>query len=374
MTANSHSLQKLAAFLTNLSVNVTHIVKTNRQGDVIKRIKMITGLATQMDGRDNQYPPRIAGFGAGPKDVEFFLAGSLSPPKRAEGHKKGKKVQVVGPSQRVDGRYVSVYEHFEETYKIIIRDTTLPVINVGTQKNPSYGSWNLRSLQANLARGTYLSISVRGKDHPWANILELKSLLDRFRDTLRKLGINAGECVKGLDIELLLVILPASDNVALYNRVKFACHVEAGLINVCVVGSKFSKVDEQYYANVGLKVNLKLRGQNYYIDGSQLGILGEGKTMLVGIHVTHPSPGSSQNAPSVAGIVASVDKQLAQWPAELRIQAAQQEMVSGLDDLLKSRLVLWRKHNPSYPENILVCRDGVSEEHLNWESRNMQQS
>ncbi|KJK93346.1 hypothetical protein H633G_02801 [Metarhizium anisopliae BRIP 53284] len=138
MTANSHSLQKLAAFLTNLSVNVTHIVKTNRQGDVIKRIKMITGLATQMDGRDNQYPPRIAGFGAGPKDVEFFLAGSLSPPKRAEGHKKGKKVQVVGPSQRVDGRYVSVYEHFEETYKIIIRDTTLPVINVGTQKNPSY--------------------------------------------------------------------------------------------------------------------------------------------------------------------------------------------------------------------------------------------
>ncbi|KFG77806.1 Piwi-like domain-containing protein [Metarhizium anisopliae] len=445
---------------------------------------MITGLATQMDGRDNQYPPRIVGFGAGPKDVEFFLAGSLSQPKRAEGHKKGKKVQVAGPSQRVDGRYVSVYEHFEETYKIIIRDTTLPVINVGIQKNPSYlpwevchvlpgqparsqlspnqvqqtirfavrkptfnaqsiatsglqtlglsptcptltlfgiqarpeliavpgrvlappvvkycggkaadhryGSWNLRSLQvnsaANLARGTYLSISVRGKDHPWANILELKSLLDRFRDTLRKLGINAGECVKGLDIEvnphnadaqvdiaircfatsqnppqLLLVILPASDNVALYNRVKFACHVEAGLINVCVVGSKFAKVDEHYYANVGLKVNLKLRGQNYYIDGSQVGILGEGKTMLVGIHVTHPSPGSSQNAPSVAGIVASVDKQLAQWPAELRIQAAQQEMVSGLDDLLKSRLVLCRKHNPSYPENILVCRDGVSE-------------
>ncbi|KJK73539.1 hypothetical protein H634G_11210 [Metarhizium anisopliae BRIP 53293] len=484
MAVNNPSLQKLAAFLTNLSVNATHIVKTNRQGDVIKRIKMITGLATQMDGRDNQHPPRIGGFGAGPKDVEFFLAGSLSPPKRAEGHKKGKKVQVAGPSQRVDGRYVSVYEHFEKTYKIMIRDTTLPVINVGTQKNPSYlpmevchvlpgqparsqlspnqvqqtirfavrkptfnaqsiatsglrtlglsptcptltsfgiqarpeliavpgrvlpppvvkycggkaadhrfGSWNLWSLQvnsaANLARWTYLSISVRGKDHPWANILELKSLLGRFRDTLRRLGINTGECVQGLDIvvnphnanaevdnaircfetsknppQLLLVILPASDNVALYNRVKFACDVEAGLINVCVVGSRFAKADEQYYANVGLKVNLKLRGQNHYIDGSQLGILGEGKTMLVGIDVTHPSPGSSQNAPSVAGIVASVDKQLAQWPAELRIQAAQQEMVSGLDDLLKSRLVLWRKHNPSYPENILVCRDGVSE-------------
>jgi len=65
--------------------------------------------------------------------------------------------------------------------------------------------------------------------------------------------------------------------------------------------------------------------------------------------------------PSVAGIVASVDARLAQWPADLRIQTARQEMVSGLDNLLKSRLRLWMKHNQTYPDNILVCRDGVSE-------------
>jgi eukaryotic translation initiation factor 2C len=37
-------------------------------------------------------------------------------------------------------------------------------------------------------------------------------------------------------------------------------------------------------------------------------------------------------------------------------------MVSGLDSMLKSRLRLWAtKNKGTYPENILICRDGVSE-------------
>jgi hypothetical protein len=84
--------------------------------------------------------------------------------------------------------------------------------------------------------------------------------------------------------------------------------------------------------------------------------------MVVGIDVTHPSPGSASKAPSVAGIVASVDQWLGQWPADLQIQRARQEMVSGLDGLLKSRLRLWAKKNKDHlPENILIYRDGVSE-------------
>jgi eukaryotic translation initiation factor 2C len=61
------------------------------------------------------------------------------------------------------------------------------------------------------------------------------------------------------------------------------------------------------------------------------------------------------------GIVASVDSNLAQWPAAIRIQDPKQEMVSALDQLLKSRLRLWRERNSKLPENILVYRDGISE-------------
>lgn len=85
--------------------------------------------------------------------------------------------------------------------------------------------------------------------------------------------------------------------------------------------------------------------------------------MFVGVDVTHPSPGSASNAPSIAGMVASVDRRLGQWPADLRIQESRKEMVSELGSMLKSRLHLWKsqgKHT-TFPENILVYRDGVSE-------------
>ena len=87
--------------------------------------------------------------------------------------------------------------------------------------------------------------------------------------------------------------------------------------------------------------------------------------MIVGIDVTHPSPGSSSNAPSVAGIVASIDEWLGQWPGDLRIQPARQEMVADLGSMLNLRLLLWRERNKTLPDNILVYRDGVSEGQYN---------
>lgn len=78
--------------------------------------------------------------------------------------------------------------------------------------------------------------------------------------------------------------------------------------------------------------------------------------------MTHPSPGSRDGAPSVAGIVASVDKYLGQWPSAFSIQAkSKTEMVSDLESLFVSRLALWQKKNQDLPENILIYRDGVSE-------------
>ena len=66
---------------------------------------------------------------------------------------------------------------------------------------------------------------------------------------------------------------------------------------------------------------------------------------------------------SIAGMVASINKDLAQWPAILRMQElAGQEMVIKLQEMLETRLDLWAKHNGNrLPDNILIFRDGVSE-------------
>ncbi|KAK5548619.1 hypothetical protein LTR46_011956, partial [Exophiala xenobiotica] len=245
--------------------------------------------------------------------------------------------------------------------------------------------------KANLKSWTYLWIPSTSTPDPWRHEGELQASVTAFTSKLRELGLICDDCIRGQHVSvtagtvdpiideafhnftsspnrpppsLVLVIIPSMDS-AIYNRVKYACDVKVGLINVCVIASKFAKANDQYLANVALKFNLKLGGRNQKLELSSLGVLCEGKTMVVGLDVTHPSPGSSSTAPSVVGIVASIDKWLGQWPADLAIQTARQEMVSGLKLLTESRLALWRRHNGSYPENILIYRDGVSEGQYN---------
>lgn len=165
-------------------------------------------------------------------------------------------------------------------------------------------------------------------------------------------------------LDLVLAILPAKDT-DIYSAVKRICDLRNGVRNVCVLEEKFFHKNDQYLANVCLKVNLKLGGVNQVLGTDELGIISDGKTMIVGIDVTHPSPGSAKHAPSVAGMVASVDRRLGQWPAEIRIQASRQEMVAALDTMLQSRLKHWVAVNRQLPENIIVYRDGVSEGQYN---------
>lgn len=162
-------------------------------------------------------------------------------------------------------------------------------------------------------------------------------------------------------MNILLVILPTKE-IVLYNRIKRCSDVTEGIHTVCVIGQsdKFFKVNGTYLANVALKFNLKLGGINHKLNDVDMGIISKGRTMVVGIDVVHPSPGSGKA--SVAPMVASIDKDLAQWPVDLRVQVRKgQEMLDKIREMLATRLTLWSKHHNAYPENILVYRDGVSE-------------
>ena len=54
--------------------------------------------------------------------------------------------------------------------------------------------------------------------------------------------------------------------------------------------------------------------------------LRQNMTMLVGIDVTHPGPGSVRGTPSIAAVVASVDGNYAQFPASMEIQESKKEV------------------------------------------------
>lgn len=166
---------------------------------------------------------------------------------------------------------------------------------------------------------------------------------------------------------MVFVILPDSKDAAVYNAVKRICDIDLGIHTVCMVRKNLFKggpgQNPQYYANVGLKVNLKAGGINHKL--SQDTPKG-GKTMYVGWDVVHPTNlgvGRDSGLPSVVGLVSSIDEHLAQWPAVAWAQKGGQEMADNrMEERFGSRLALWQKHNQGrLPEKIIIFRDGVSE-------------
>lgn len=61
-----------------------------------------------------------------------------------------------------------------------------------------------------------------------------------------------------------------------------------------------------------------------------MNLLRKDMTMLVGIDVTHPGPGSVRGTPSIAAVVASVDGNYAQFPASMEIQESKKEVLSHI--------------------------------------------
>ena len=141
-----------------------------------------------------------------------------------------------------------------------------------------------------------------------------------------------------------------------------------------------------YWVNIAHKFNLKLNGINYRLPPNALGILKDGDTMVVGVDVTHPTPKSMENSPSIVGMVASIDDVFAHWPGNFRIQESRQEiqkrrqqkkkttgaddipkdkedMVGNIETLLRERLNVFETRNQKYPKNILIYRDGKRSSH-----------
>ena len=279
---------------------------------------------------------------------------------------------------------------------VTVPGRVLPAPKVNYKNKPAEvkdGSWNMMKVKFNATATlrAWTTVVITEKDTPsdFDSREAFESTINNLFKALREVGINASPAQPGparimvndasdfpklndvftdwasKRLELAFIVLPSGNSPA-YDYIKTIADTRYGIHTICSVGSKLVNESNQYFNNVALKFNLKLGGVNQIIDNTRLGVINEGKTMVIGIDVTHPSPGSADNAPSVAGMVASVDKLLGQWPATLRVQEkGKAEMVAELDGMLKSRLLLWRAKNRVLPDNLLIYRDGVSEGQYN---------
>lgn len=261
------------------------------------------------------------------------------------------------------------------------------------------GGWNMGGLKvikgAQAIKGwKFIVISTRTK-HP--NLIKDEAALvaQKFATELTKIGIvgvvapevaaealddaNQTSFDAGLKImferhaksPFLFLVLPSKLPEWEYKRIKYFGDIVYGVHTVCVTGEKLATARNtrnpnnftQYCANVALKVNLKLGGANQGPDPTKLGAVASKKTMLVGLDVTHPAPGSKGTAQSVAAMVANIDGNLGQWPAALELNGHRKEEVGIIEKMLMSRLDLWKSKggNADLPKYIMFFRDGVSE-------------
>ncbi|KAK3303333.1 ribonuclease H-like domain-containing protein [Chaetomium strumarium] len=184
-------------------------------------------------------------------------------------------------------------------------------------------------------------------------------------------------CVPGSRPDLVVVVVPRKEALP-YNVVKKLGDVDFGLTTICMRSEMIMKAQGQegYFANVGLKLNLKLGGVNHRVQDPTGGLIQ--KTMFVGYDVTHPTnlaPGTGTNAPSLVGMVANIDSSLSQWPGVAWENDPRVEQVGKVDkdsknkdkaeefkNHFKGRIALWqRNNNQALPANIVIFRDGVSE-------------
>ena len=117
---NGGNMFRLANFVKKLRVQVTHIVRKNRVGQEVARIKTVAGLASPGDGPEQDKPPIVPKYGAGPTVVKFHLGTpgeSSEAPKEAPAQKTGKRGKIPAkkePQATGDG-YISVSDFFKQS-------------------------------------------------------------------------------------------------------------------------------------------------------------------------------------------------------------------------------------------------------------------
>ncbi|KAK6638813.1 hypothetical protein RUM43_007082 [Polyplax serrata] len=170
---------------------------------------------------------------------------------------------------------------------------------------------------------------------------------------------NALASLKGM--QLVFVVIPEMKG--LYPKVKTICETEEGILTQCV-RSRTVNQDQRKIGttidNILLKVNAKLGGKNHCLEGNSMPRCLSGYVMIVGADVTHSGPGSK--IPSVAAVAVSCDANAFQYGITTRVQEG--EIIRDMEEIITHHLHNFRRLRQSFPEKIIMFRDGVSEGEL----------
>ncbi|KAI3671866.1 hypothetical protein L1987_87063 [Smallanthus sonchifolius] len=147
-----------------------------------------------------------------------------------------------------------------------------------------------------------------------------------------------------------------------YKYIKLVSEIEIGVLTQCCLSQNANKANDQFLANLGMKINAKLGGANMELVERFPHFSNDDHFMFIGADVNHPAA-SNTSSPSIAAVVGSVN-----WPAATRYaarvsaQTHRKEEIVNFGSLCLDLVNTYAQVNGVKPNKIVVFRDGVSDD------------
>ncbi|CAG8663706.1 17322_t:CDS:10 [Rhizophagus irregularis] len=177
------------------------------------------------------------------------------------------------------------------------------------------------------------------------------------KESLQKAWLKARDKAWGAKPQLILCILP-NTGLYLYAEIKRISDTVIGIATQCIQSKHTNKPVKQYCANVCLKMNIKLGGENSFLIPEHIQFLVDEPTILMGASVTHPLSGNNEG-PSYAALCSSVNVKASCYAASIRVQS-HTDILTDLANMVKESLKTFYQACGLKPKKILFYRNGVS--------------
>jgi eukaryotic translation initiation factor 2C len=337
---------------------------------------------------------------------EIILAAKLKPSVNEKETIKGAR-EVLQLQNDPTGVGMKVEPNLTEADARLLNPTDVKY--AGKIMKPKNGQWNLRDVKfvesgerlefwhviifeqsrwmpkehatefiENLAQQCKLQGMNIAKDLP-----DIQYLQYRGPDSVKQAHEEAKKRFKNLP-QMIIFIIPGEKspiNTELYETIKRVMDTEIGCLSQCIsVDSKRNFRNQQFCANLAMKMNLKLGGVNSILPEDKLRLPNGEEVLFLGADVTHPT---NKSGSSICAVVGSLDNEAARFITKYQAQERSgMEEILKIDEMIKEILKEYcdyqrKKRNAkkdetiSLPPCIIMYRDGVSESQfervLRWE-------
>ncbi|XP_077485878.1 uncharacterized protein LOC144096947 [Amblyomma americanum] len=163
-------------------------------------------------------------------------------------------------------------------------------------------------------------------------------------------------------VQIVFVILDKNSD--LYSKIKYHAETEVGLMTQCIAKETMESGRlANAVGNVMRKVKAKMGGSVKAMPDK----FGLDDAIIIGADVSHHGP-QERDKPSVAAIVANIDRGASRYVATFRVQAQDPtactkrvEIIADMKNVAKGLLRAYKVNQGKEPRKIIFYRDGVSE-------------